>query len=227
MKPGALLVDEPPTDLEPHPACPVDRVQEYREYDFAFLRIQDTIVLTSPVLHMFQALISVACARVHGTATGQRFDIEHRVSSAWRHNGGRAFRLFCFPLRLIALAVPTLSQTGQIKGVVTDPTRAAIAGAVVSLRNEQTKIESNVKSSPDGSCAFSSLLSDTYAITVQANGFKPARAASINIADGQSIVRDFSLALLEILKPSRSMYTSSWNPLWWKHRLERLSPRAK
>src|ERR1700727_2495917 len=80
------------------------------------------------------------------------------------------------PLAVVILLLVSLTAfaqySGNIQGVVTDPSDAAVAGASVRLTNADTGIEANATTSSSGNYRFSSLEPGRYTVTVVARGFK-------------------------------------------------------
>jgi hypothetical protein len=64
------------------------------------------------------------------------------------------------------------AATGQIEGTVTDPSKAAVTGATVTVTNEATGITRTVKSGADGGYVVPLLPPGSYSVTVEASGFK-------------------------------------------------------
>ena len=75
---------------------------------------------------------------------------------------------------LLLLAVPAFAQrfTAAIRGHVTDPSRAAIAGAKVTLRNEGTGLARSVTTNEAGNYSFPDLPVGSYQVEVTFAGFK-------------------------------------------------------
>jgi hypothetical protein len=61
--------------------------------------------------------------------------------------------------------------SGNIQGVVTDPSGAAVANAKVGLRNVDTGVTASTTTSSSGNYRFSSLAPGRYAVRVEAAGF--------------------------------------------------------
>ena len=98
----------------------------------------------------------------------------------------KAFRLL-FPIVLLCLAVSLDAQTtGDIRGIVTDPSAAAVPGARVSLTNQETGETRNVATDNEGRYRFNLLKIGDYMIAVEAQGFRgtsaPATARSADSA---------------------------------------------
>jgi hypothetical protein len=97
----------------------------------------------------------------------------------------RAFRLL-FPILLLCLAVSLDAQTtGDIRGIVTDPSGAAVPGARVSLTNRETGETRHVTTDTEGRYRFNLLKIGEYMVNVEAQGFRgtsaPATARSAEI----------------------------------------------
>lgn len=73
---------------------------------------------------------------------------------------------------LVAIGLHGQVPQGQILGTVIDQGGAAVPGATVTLRNEQTGITRTKTSSPSGDYAFPALDSGSYTVTVQMTGFQ-------------------------------------------------------
>jgi len=77
-------------------------------------------------------------------------------------------------LILIAGAVAASAQapTGVLQGTVTDPAKAIISDAVVTVKNKQTGAERAVSSKSSGEFSINNLLPGEYEVKVVAKGFK-------------------------------------------------------
>jgi hypothetical protein len=62
--------------------------------------------------------------------------------------------------------------TGQISGVVTDPSGAAVPSAKITITNEETARVVTINSDSEGNFVAPQLLSGTYTLVAEANGFK-------------------------------------------------------
>lgn len=94
----------------------------------------------------------------------------------------------------IALAAFAMAQTatGSIRGIVSDPSKAIITGARVTITNKDTGAERATKTNSAGEFQFSLLQPGEYEIKVTAQGFK-SYIAPIKLQVGESITSDFSL----------------------------------
>lgn len=105
---------------------------------------------------------------------------------------GRIIPAFCF---ILLLALPLLGQSGQISGVVKDPQQASVAGAQVTLTNEQTDQKTLIFTNSEGAYVAPSLSEGTYSLEVQAKGFQASPKAEIKLKLGEVIHHDFVLSL--------------------------------
>ena len=84
-----------------------------------------------------------------------------------------SIRAAAFVAATVLLATFSFAQfSGNIQGVISDPSGAALAGASVRLRNVDTGVESVTTSSSTGNYRFSSLPPGGYIVSAQASGFK-------------------------------------------------------
>src|SRR5437763_1528951 len=105
--------------------------------------------------------------------------MNHRKTIAWALMTCAAF------LVLLTVMLPTASgqsMTGQISGTVQDPQSAVIPGATVTLTSELTGQERQMVSGSQGEFLFTQLLPGTYAVRVNASGFKVFEQKSIKLS---------------------------------------------
>src|SRR4030095_11953157 len=79
-----------------------------------------------------------------------------------------------FPLLLVlVLAASVAAQTyrGSIRGTITDPNKAVVAGATLSLTNKETGEQRTSITDAAGEYAISSLPPGSYKLEVTAQGF--------------------------------------------------------
>ncbi|MGH9836037.1 MAG: carboxypeptidase regulatory-like domain-containing protein [Blastocatellia bacterium] len=97
-------------------------------------------------------------------------------------------------LLLIAIAVSVFAQapTASIRGIVSDPSKAIITGAKVTIANKDTGAERATQTNSAGEFQFSLLPPGTYEIKVTMQGFK-SHIAPITLQVGESITSDFNL----------------------------------
>ena len=101
---------------------------------------------------------------------------------------------------LLLLAGPVLAQrfTAAIRGNVTDPSNAVIAGAQVTLRNEETGLARTAASNEAGNYSFADLPVGSYQVEVTVTGFRSAVRTRIviNVADVREV--DVQLSVGEV-----------------------------
>jgi len=82
---------------------------------------------------------------------------------------------------------------GRVRGVVTDPTGAALAGVRLKLTNTGTGISQELTSSSDGSYIFVNLISGTYNLTANKSAFKVFSATGMQIGSNQIYVQNVNM----------------------------------
>lgn len=89
-------------------------------------------------------------------------------------------------LFLLTAALPAFGQTttGSVSGVVNDPSGATVAGANVSIRNNETGITRNTTSNDNGEYSFPQVEPGRYTLTVEASGFKKSIAPDVVVEVG-------------------------------------------
>ena len=85
--------------------------------------------------------------------------------------------------------------SGDITGVLTDPSGAAVPGATVTVTNVATNRQRVVSSTSDGAYTAASLLPGEYRLEILLSGFTPIRREGITVVTGQKTRVDFSLAV--------------------------------
>jgi hypothetical protein len=89
----------------------------------------------------------------------------------------------------LLLAVSAFAQnTGSLSGIVQDTNGGALAGAKVTVSDPTKGFQLETKTNSEGTFSFSTVPPGTYAVTVEATGFKKTVKSGIvlNIADRQS-----------------------------------------
>ena len=108
------------------------------------------------------------------------------------------------PVLLAALAFPVLlsaqsqATTGIIRGTVTDPGGAPVAGATVALRETQTGFQRQVTSNERGIFIASLLPLGTYDVTARAVGFSESRRTGVRVGVGQEVELNLPLAAVTL-----------------------------
>lgn len=106
-------------------------------------------------------------------------------------------RVFVFAVVCLGLcAIPSAAQkiTGDITGVVTDPSGAAVPKATVTAENAATKFTRTTASSDTGVYRLAELPPGMYKLSVTAQGFKTT-VRDAQVAIGQITDSDFSLQI--------------------------------
>ena len=94
--------------------------------------------------------------------------MRNRLSGVW---------LVVFAAAMLLFAGPAHAQfTGNIEGVVTDPSGGTVASAKVTLVNVATQITAATTSDASGYFRFLSLAPGTYKIRVEGSGFSPTES---------------------------------------------------
>ncbi len=83
--------------------------------------------------------------------------------------------------------------TGTILGHIKDVSGAAVPGAKVTLRNEQTGITRVFTTTSAGDYIFVNQIPDTYEVTVEKTGFKKTRTSGLILQVEQTLRQDFTL----------------------------------
>jgi hypothetical protein len=97
---------------------------------------------------------------------------------------------------LVLLSVPSVSAqvgTSSITGAVTDASGAAVAGAKVEAKNEETGLVFNQNTTSSGNYSFASLTPGSYSITVTLSGFQTFRSVHNILTVGTPLVVDVTL----------------------------------
>ncbi len=105
--------------------------------------------------------------------------------------------LFSFVLLFTLASKKTAAQTattGDLTGVVTDPTGAIIPNVAVELRNVQRGTKLETKTNDSGAYRFSLLPSGSYEISINASGFQPITVRT-TVSIGQVNAQDLKLTL--------------------------------
>ena len=89
--------------------------------------------------------------------------------------------LFAFLLLLSPLAAHAQSYAGSVRGTVTDPSGAAVAGAMVTLRDTGTSATLETKTTDLGAYSFPTVTVGTYQLTIKATNFKEYVAKSVEV----------------------------------------------
>jgi iron complex outermembrane receptor protein len=89
----------------------------------------------------------------------------------------------------------TRSDTGQITGVVKDPTQALVPGSQITLTNPRTASTIVAITDDQGVYRFESVPSGTYLVKADARGFQASISPALNVSAGQTVTFDFALTI--------------------------------
>ncbi len=85
---------------------------------------------------------------------------------------------------LLGVSISAQQNTADVVGTVTDASGAVIPGATVTITNSGTNISQHSTTGADGNYIFTLLQVGTYAVKVEAKGFKTFSAPNITLAAG-------------------------------------------
>jgi hypothetical protein len=102
---------------------------------------------------------------------------------------GTAALFFC------AGALLAQFDTGQIAGFVRDPSESVIAGATVTVRNENTGEQRQSTTNATGYYVFPNLVVGTYTVTAEQTGFKKTAQTSIALSSAMRLSVDLQLTV--------------------------------
>ena len=87
------------------------------------------------------------------------------------------------------------SESASLSGTVKDQTGAVVTGAKVSLRNAQTGLEREIKSSADGAYRFLQAPPGVYELRAEKDGFQTKLISELRLSIGQAATLDLDLAV--------------------------------
>jgi hypothetical protein len=94
------------------------------------------------------------------------------------------FNLVFLSFVLIAWSAYGQTFRGAINGTVTDPSGAAVAGAMVTATDTATNIAHNSTATSDGQFSFQDLPLGTYTVAVTASGFQTTTVSNVVVSAG-------------------------------------------
>jgi len=100
------------------------------------------------------------------------------------HNAFRQFtRLACaICIGLVCiLSAHAQVTTGNVRGIVEDPNGAAVPNAKVTITNPATNATETTQTTAEGEYQFNNLLVGTYAMTIEATGFKTTNINDVRV----------------------------------------------
>src|SRR5215472_16942196 len=98
---------------------------------------------------------------------------------------------------MLGIAVLAFAQTERtsITGTVSDSTKSAVPGAVVTIRNLGTNVTNRTTTNSVGIYFITSLPPGSYELTVEKNGFQSAKDENIPLTTGLAATQDVVLAV--------------------------------
>ena len=103
-------------------------------------------------------------------------------------------RLFLLALFAASVAFGQI-RSGTITGTVTDASGGSVAGAQVTVTEQQTAISNNTKTTEAGAFTVPYLPAGSYSVAVTASGFADYRQKDIVLATAQTFRVDVALKL--------------------------------
>ncbi len=107
-------------------------------------------------------------------------------------------RILALLIALSAMQLFGQADRGVITGLVTDAQGAPVANATVSIKDSNTGVVTDVKTSDSGNYSTPPLIIGRYEVTVQTAGFKSFHASDITLASGQIFRQDVALQVGEL-----------------------------
>ena len=99
---------------------------------------------------------------------------------------------------MVCVSSPALAQRADratLSGVVIDNQAAAVPGATVTIKNEETGVENVLVTNSAGVYTSPPLVLGRYSVTVDLTGFKKAVSSGILLQGGGAIRHDVALQL--------------------------------
>ncbi|HLW68631.1 MAG TPA: carboxypeptidase regulatory-like domain-containing protein, partial [Gemmataceae bacterium] len=107
-----------------------------------------------------------------------------------------------FAMLLVAVSMPGLlhsqTATGGVNGTITDPAKAAVPGATVTLRNTATNLQTTANSNSSGFFTFVNVQPGPYTLSVTHPGFKAVRLPEFTVGVNQTVTQDLALTLGQV-----------------------------
>src|ERR1035437_1558407 len=121
-------------------------------------------------------------------------------------------RLVCLALALFLSGAAATAQTitGSVRGTVTDPSGAVVAGAAVAVTNTGTGVTTNTVTDKSGLYSVGFLVLGNYTVTATAPGFETSSVGPFILQVDQIVTAD---AKLEVGKASATVNVVADQPL--------------
>ena len=102
--------------------------------------------------------------------------------------------LRCLALLLLTITVPVYAQIlGELTGLITDPSGAALPNARITLTAQSSHTRIPAQPTAAGQYDFSQLNSGVYTLSVEAPGFRPVIRSGVTVTTGQTVRLDLQL----------------------------------
>jgi hypothetical protein len=108
------------------------------------------------------------------------------------------YLLICCLLLSLAAMLPGQTPTGEITGLVTDGSGAAIPGAAVELLNLRTGAVRTASAGPDGFYTVALLPTGVYRVVIKSAGFRALERTNLELTALQSLRVDARLEVGEV-----------------------------
>jgi len=119
-------------------------------------------------------------------------------------------KLSLMVVSLVIFTVTCFAQTAQITGLITDSSKAVMAGVKANATNANTGIVRKTESNSEGYYAVPLLPPGSYTMLVQADGFKPISREEMTLVVGQVARIDF---VMEVGSVSEQVTVQAAAPL--------------
>ena len=103
-----------------------------------------------------------------------------------------------FAAALLAAACFAQTQTARLVGTVHDSTGAVVPNAKVTAVNAGTKVATDATSNSSGDYVLPALQPGTYAVTVEASGFRKAVIEGVELAAAANVSQAITLEVGQI-----------------------------
>ncbi|MBO0721062.1 MAG: TonB-dependent receptor [Blastocatellia bacterium] len=109
-------------------------------------------------------------------------------------------------LALLSVAAFAQQTTGNVRGLIKDPTGATVANAKITVLDKKTNAVLTIQSTGAGEYEFKNLLPGDYQVTIDAQGFKKATVSDVRVQLNQTT--DLNV-ILEVGVQSESVEVSA------------------
>src|SRR5688572_27039882 len=107
------------------------------------------------------------------------------------------FSCFCLILSTTAIFAQA-TATAELRGRVTDPNGAAVAGATITATDNSKGTTRSVTSDDEGNYVVLALQPSTYTVKVEGAGFAPKTVNNVLLEVGQQLALDVNLSVGDV-----------------------------